>query len=147
MLTKKQPPPNMRTETRDSCTMLNDYHRIFATKPGASKSDIKVAYRRLVMQYHPDRNQDDPKADQRFQFIHHMYQHLLKQSQHMEYLGKQETNRLSAEEQGLLKEFLGDERIAQATPANNVFRYHANTIKRHYQTPAHDKGVKVAIAI
>ncbi len=39
----------------------------------ANQSDIKKAYRKLSMQYHPDRNNNDPAATQRFQEISSAY--------------------------------------------------------------------------
>lgn len=39
-----------------------DYYRILNVKASASAKEIKTAYRRLAMQYHPDRNPDDALA-------------------------------------------------------------------------------------
>jgi molecular chaperone DnaJ len=43
-----------------------DYYEILGVDRVAPPEEIKRAYRRLAMQYHPDRNPDDPQALERF---------------------------------------------------------------------------------
>ncbi len=51
-----------------------DYYKTLGVEKGASDDDIKKAYRKLVTQYHPDRNKDDPKkAEEKFKEVNEAY--------------------------------------------------------------------------
>ncbi len=51
-----------------------DYYRILGLDRSASEDDVRKAYRKLAMKYHPDRNPDDKSAEDRFKDINEAYQ-------------------------------------------------------------------------
>lgn len=56
---------------------LGDCYRLLGLRSGASFTDIKVSYRRLAQQYHPDINPDDNKAKEKFIALTEAYKLLL----------------------------------------------------------------------
>jgi molecular chaperone DnaJ len=54
-------------------TARNDYYDVLGVGRSASNEDIKKAFRRLAMKYHPDRNKDDG-AEARFKEIGEAYE-------------------------------------------------------------------------
>lgn len=51
-----------------------DYYKTLGVEKNASDDDLKKAYRKMAMQYHPDRNKDDPaKAEEKFKEINEAY--------------------------------------------------------------------------
>ncbi|MBI5163193.1 MAG: molecular chaperone DnaJ [Magnetospirillum sp.] len=50
-----------------------DYYEILGVARSASADEMKKAYRKLAMQYHPDRNPDDAAASERFKELNEAY--------------------------------------------------------------------------
>jgi curved DNA-binding protein len=51
-----------------------DYYKILGVERKASADDIRAAYRKLAMKYHPDKNPGDKKAEEKFKEINEAYQ-------------------------------------------------------------------------
>ncbi len=54
--------------------MRKDYHAILNVPHDVSDDDLKKAYRRLAMQYHPDRNPGNREAEEHFKEINEAYE-------------------------------------------------------------------------
>ena len=50
-----------------------DYYELLGVKKTASADELKKAYRKLAMQYHPDKNPDDKTSEQKFKEINEAY--------------------------------------------------------------------------
>lgn len=46
-----------------------DYYEVLGLQKGASDDEIKRAFRKLAVKYHPDRNQGNTEAEEKFKEI------------------------------------------------------------------------------
>ena len=53
--------------------MARDYYEILGVDTNAGEAELKKAYRQLAMQYHPDKNPGDKKAEERFKEVNEAY--------------------------------------------------------------------------
>jgi molecular chaperone DnaJ len=53
---------------------MADYYEILGVSRNAPPDDIKKAYRKLAMKYHPDRNPDNPEAEERFKEVQRAFE-------------------------------------------------------------------------
>ncbi len=64
---------------------MKDYYQILGVSKTASEEDLRKSYRKLAMKYHPDRNPDDPTAEEKFKEVAEAYGVLTDQVKRREY--------------------------------------------------------------
>lgn len=57
--------------------MTKKYYELLEIPENASESEIKIAYRNLARKWHPDKNPDDPQAEEKFKEIKNAYDVLI----------------------------------------------------------------------
>ena len=63
---------NMRTARRRK-RMIDDPYKVLGISEGATKEEIKKAYRKKAKEYHPDLHPDDPEAAQKMNEVNEAY--------------------------------------------------------------------------
>jgi curved DNA-binding protein len=53
--------------------MADDYYKILGVEKNADAEEIKKAYRKLALKYHPDRNPNNPAAEAKFKSLSEAY--------------------------------------------------------------------------
>lgn len=71
-----------------------DYYQLLEVSKDASQEDVKRAYRKKALKYHPDRNPDDPEAEQKFKEVSEAYEVLSDENKRQMYdrYGKEGVN-------------------------------------------------------
>ena len=69
-----------------------DYYEVLGVTKGVSEAELKKAYRKLAMKYHPDRNKGDADAEKKFKEAAEAYGYFetLKKERNMISLAMQE---------------------------------------------------------
>ena len=62
-----------------------DYYETLGVSKDASKSEVKKAYRKLAIKYHPDRNPDNQEAEDKFKEATEAYEVLSNDSKKQKY--------------------------------------------------------------
>ena len=65
--------------------MSEDYYNILNVSRSATPEEIKKAYRKLAIKWHPDKNKDNPDAEEKFKKISEAYDVLSNESKKQQY--------------------------------------------------------------
>ena len=58
-------------------TDKRDYYEVLGVERNASEEEVKRAYRKLAVKFHPDKNPDDPQAEEKFKELGEAYDVLM----------------------------------------------------------------------
>src|SRR3954469_23168745 len=58
-------------------TAKRDYYEVLAVSRESSEEEIKRSYRKLAVKFHPDKNPDDPQAEEKFKELGEAYDVLM----------------------------------------------------------------------
>lgn len=99
---------------------MKDYYTILGVTPNSSEEEIRKSYRHLAMQYHPDRNPDDPVSEEKFKDVAEAYGVLTDPEKRREYdscrsmggdYSKSQTGGFSYSQEDILKDLFKDPRF------------------------------------
>ena len=62
-----------------------DYYDILGVSKGSSESEIKKAYRKLALKYHPDKNPGNKEAEAKFKEVNEAYSTLSDDAKRQQY--------------------------------------------------------------
>lgn len=65
--------------------MAQDYYQALGLKKGASKDEVRKAFKKLARKYHPDVNQNNPSAEKKFKEISEAYEVLADDKKRQQY--------------------------------------------------------------
>ena len=121
--------------------MSTDLYKILGVERSATKDDMKKAYRRLAMKYHPDRN-SDPKAETKFKEIQQAYS-VLSDSQkkaHYDQFGTVDTNSGG-------HGFYSSGGAGFSDIFNDIFREFGDPFGHHSSTSAQQRGGDIQVKL
>lgn len=64
---------------------MKNFYEVLGLQENANNDDIKKSYRKLAMQYHPDRNPNDKVAEQKFKEVTEAYETLVDEEKRKQY--------------------------------------------------------------
>ena len=63
----------------------DDYYKILGVDKNATESEIKKAYKKLAIKYHPDKNLNNKEAEEKFKIISDAYSILSDKDKRLKY--------------------------------------------------------------
>lgn len=74
-----------QTHKKNTDMKYKDYYKILGVSKNASQEEIKKAYRKLALKYHPDKNQNNTAAENKFKEVSEAYEVLGNKEKRQQY--------------------------------------------------------------
>jgi DnaJ-class molecular chaperone len=127
---------------------MKDYYQILGVSRNSTDDEVRTKYRKLAMQFHPDRNPDDPQAEERFKEVAEAYGVLTDPVKRREYnacrarggtyTGGDSAGGFSYSQEDILKDLFNDPRFQQMFTGllrefqRSGFRHSSHFVKRSF---------------
>ncbi len=127
---------------------MKDYYQILGVSQNCTDEEIRSNYRKLAMRFHPDRNADDPTAEERFKEVAEAYGVLTDPVKRREYnscrasgtsySGGESGSGFSYSQEDILKDLFKDPRFQQMFTGllkefqRSGFRHSSQFVKRSF---------------
>jgi DnaJ-class molecular chaperone len=114
-------------------TRHREYYEILGVSPKATQKEIKKAYRKMALKYHPDKNKDDPTAAEQFAKLSTAYETLSDETKRREYdrfgkSGNKRTSNFPGNPHDIFNAFFGQRQPFQNSMRRNVSAKGKNTV-------------------
>lgn len=114
----------MNTSNKGNIAM--NFYKILGVEPNATQEEIKAAYRSNAFQYHPDKNPDNPSAEEKFKQINAAYEVLSNPEKRSEYDKK--NKKRSYQEKFVSPEDMFSDFFGTASTRQNLLNRHRAAI-------------------
>ena len=116
---------------------MKDLYKVLNVKKSASKEEIKKAYRKLAIKYHPDKNPNNKQAEEKFKEVAEAYKILSDDSKKQKY-----ENKKNSEEYN--KQYHRDFNRGFSNNREDIFR---DIFKTHEQRNTQKKSGNLRVTI
>ncbi|RDV14320.1 tetratricopeptide repeat protein [Pontibacter diazotrophicus] len=110
--------------------MEYNLYNVLGIRPEASLQEVKGAYKRLALKYHPDRNPGNARAEELFKLVNSAYQTLSNPSKRARYDMRLQFQRQQQRSVVQYQQRYEDPRYAHSRPPAGVSERHYRNIKR-----------------
>lgn len=118
---------------------MADYYEILGVKSLASKAEIKAAFKKLALKFHPDKNQGNKQAEEQFKKINEAYQTLSDDNKRFFYNQKYQSSTGSATSSTFSTDAYSTSYNKYRWEAPNTAASDYSNQGRHYSEPAEKK--------
>jgi curved DNA-binding protein CbpA len=101
-----------------------DHYQLLGIEPEASTREIREAYRKLALQFHPDVNEMDPIANEKMRFINEAFTTLSNPAKRKDY-------NLAMGYNAITSKFSAGDRVRVNSHSNSPYREHTGVIDKN----------------